>query len=213
MTTGSAEFHAPTPERPDHQGNRQLPGLRATQPDRQRRNRTRHLPGTNRQKHSPNRQNRRIPTVMSTKHEHPQRMLARSPLRALRQDERGAGTAELVIATPVLLLLILLIVQFALYMHATHIAQAAASEALSAARVYGGSAAAGNAQAQHVLAQLGSGPLQGSSVQTQRGTNQTSVTITGTVSSVLPFVTLTVHAEAVGPVEKFTVPAGGGAAP
>ena len=50
---------------------------------------------------------------------------------------------ELVIATPLLLLLVLLIAQFALYMHATHIAQAAASEALSEARVSGGTAAAG----------------------------------------------------------------------
>ncbi|WIV57881.1 TadE/TadG family type IV pilus assembly protein [Amycolatopsis nalaikhensis] len=137
----------------------------------------------------------------------------RSGLRRLRKDERGAGTVELVIATPVLLLLILLIAQFALYMHATHIAQSAASQALSTARVHGGSAAAGNAEAQRVLSQLGSGPLQRSSVNAQRGANQASVTITGTVTSVVPFVTFTVHAEAVGPVEKFTPPAGAGAAP
>jgi hypothetical protein len=30
------------------------------------------------------------------------------------------------------------------------------------------------------------------------------VTITGTATSVIPFMTLTVHAEAVGPIEKFT---------
>ena len=133
--------------------------------------------------------------------------------RSLRNDERGAGTVELVIATPVLLLLILLIAQFALYMHAAHIAQSAASQALSAARVEGGSAAAGSAEAQRVLSQLGSGPLQGSSVDAQRGATQASVRISGTVTSLLPFVTLTVHAEAVGPVEKFTPPTGVGAAP
>jgi Flp pilus assembly protein TadG len=121
----------------------------------------------------------------------------------LRADQRGAGTVELVIATPLLLLLILLIAQFALYMHATHIAQAAASQALSAARV-SGSAAAGNTEGQRILTQLGSGPLQGGSVNAQRGNTQTSVTITGTATSVIPFMTLTVHAEAVGPIEKFT---------
>jgi hypothetical protein len=102
-----------------------------------------------------------------------------------------------------LLLLILLIAQFALYMHATHIAQAAASEALSAARVSGGSAAAGDTEGQQVLTQLGSGPL--------RGPAQVSVTVTGTVINVLPFSTFTVHAEAVGPVEKFTPPTAAGA--
>lgn len=137
----------------------------------------------------------------------------RSALRRLRHDQRGAGTAELVVATPLLLLLILLIAQFALYMHATHIAQAAASEALSAARVSGGSAAAGNTEGQRILAQLGSGPLQGGSVNAQRGNTQASVTITGTATSVIPFMTLTVHAEAVGPIEKFIPPVGPGGAP
>jgi Flp pilus assembly protein TadG len=130
----------------------------------------------------------------------------------LRNDQRGAGTVELVIATPLLLLMILLIAQFALYMHATHIAQAAASEALSAARVSGGSTAAGNTEGQRILAQLGSGPLHGTSVDVQRGSTQASVTITGTATSVIPFMAFTVHAEAVGPVEKFT-PNGTGTTP
>lgn len=135
----------------------------------------------------------------------------RSALCRVRADERGAGSAELVIVTPLLLLLVLLIAQFALYMHATHIAQAAASEALSAARVSGGSAAAGNTEGQHVLTQLGSGPLRGNSVNVRRGSSQVSVTVTGAVINVLPFATFTVHAEAVGPVEKFTPPSSPGA--
>lgn len=143
--------------------------------------------------------------------ERPHRTRVRAALRRLRTDQRGAGTVELVIATPLLLLLILLLAQFALYMHATHVAQAAASEALSAARVYGGSTAAGNAEGQRVLTQLGSGPLQGTSVNVQRGPTQASVMVTGTVINVIPFATFTVHAEAVGPVEKFTPPTGTGA--
>ena len=128
----------------------------------------------------------------------------RSALLRLRADQRGAGTVELVIATPVLLLLILLIAQFALYMHATHIAQAAASQALSAARVSGGSTAAGTTEAHRVLSQLGNGPLHTNSVDVRRTATQASVTITGTVISVVPLLTLTVHADAVGPVERFT---------
>src|SRR6266496_4198474 len=79
-----------------------------------------------------------------TTREGPSRTSVGSALRRLRKDQRGASTVELVIATPVLLLLILLIAQFALYLHATHIAQAAASEALSAARVSGGNASSRN---------------------------------------------------------------------
>jgi len=145
--------------------------------------------------------------------ERPHRTRVRAALRRLRHDQRGAGTVELVIATPLLLLLILLIAQFALYMHATHIAQAAASEALSAARVSGGSATAGNTEGQRILAQLGSGPLQGGAVNAQRENTQASVTITGTATSIIPFMTLTVHAEAVGPIEKFTPPTAAGTAP
>ena len=126
--------------------------------------------------------------------------------RRLRDDERGAGTVELVIATPLLLLLILTIAQFALYMHATHIAQAAASEALSAARVSGGTAAAGTVEGNRILTQLGNGPLQGTQVDVQRNDSQASVRISGHVSNVIPFLTLTVHAEAVGPVERFVSP-------
>lgn len=140
----------------------------------------------------------------------PLKTRVRSALLRLRTDQRGAGTVELVIATPLLLLLILLIVQFALYMHATHIAQAAASQALSAARVSSGSTTAGTTEANRVLSPLGNGPLRASSVDVQRTATQASVTITGTVTSVVPLLTLTVHAEAVGPVERWT---GGGARP
>ncbi|MGO1053687.1 TadE/TadG family type IV pilus assembly protein [Crossiella sp. CA198] len=137
----------------------------------------------------------------------------RTALRRLRTDQRGAGTVELVIATPLLLLLILLIAQFALYLHATHIAQAAAAEALSAARVSGGSAAAGSSAGRRVLARLGSGPLRATSVDVQRSSAQASVTITGSVINLIPFVAFTVHAEAVGPVEKLTSPTSTGAGP
>ena len=123
--------------------------------------------------------------------------------RRFRDDERGAGTVELVIATPLLLLLVLTIAQFALYLHATHVAQAAASEALSVARVSGGTAAAGTVEGNRILAQLGDGPLQGTAVDVQRDDSQAFVRITGTVTNVIPFMTFTVHAEAVGPVEKF----------
>src|SRR4051794_21902947 len=62
----------------------------------------------------------------------------RGRLRRRLRGDRGAVTVELVIATPLLLLMLLAIVQFALWSHATHIAQAAASQGLAAARVQNG---------------------------------------------------------------------------
>ena len=70
----------------------------------------------------------------------------RASLGLLREDA-GAGAVELVIVTPLLMLLVLGVIQFALAEQAQHVAQAAATQALAAARVQDGTAAAGQAQA------------------------------------------------------------------
>lgn len=121
---------------------------------------------------------------------------------ALRGD-RGAVSAELVILTPLLLLMLMTIVQFALWSHATHIAQAAAAHGLAATRVHNGTAAAGTASAQQLLDQLADGPLTDSAVTTDRGAASAWVRISGTATSVVPFLDLPVHAEAAGPIERF----------
>src|SRR5215475_5837857 len=79
--------------------------------------------------------------------------------RRARVGEGGAVSAELVVAAPLLMLLVLLVAQFALWAHATHIAQAAAAQALAATRASNGTTAAGTAEAEHVLAEIGGGPL------------------------------------------------------
>nr|WP_219824175.1 TadE/TadG family type IV pilus assembly protein [Actinokineospora auranticolor] len=121
--------------------------------------------------------------------------------RALRGD-RGAVSAELVIATPLLLLMLLAIVQFALWSHATHVAQAAASQGLAVARAQNGTAAAGAASARQLLDQLAAGPLDNTVVAADRGPVSASVRVTGTATVVVPFLSLPVHAEATGPVER-----------
>ena len=126
--------------------------------------------------------------------------------RAIRRDERGAATAELVLVMPLLFLLILLIAQFTLYLHASHIAQAAASEALSVTRVEGGTVDAGQTDAQRILSQLASGPLQDPHVTVTRNAINVTVQIDGAVTAVVPFLHLTVSGEADGAVERF-VPA------
>jgi Flp pilus assembly protein TadG len=143
-------------------------------------------------------------TDAASRHKNPRRDQIRVALLKLRTDQRGIATVELVILIPVLLLLITFICQYAAYDYARNIAQAAASEALSATRVSGGSTAAGTTEANRILSQLGNGPLHASSVDVRRTATQASVTITGTVTNVVPFFTFTVHAVAVGPVERFT---------
>lgn len=130
--------------------------------------------------------------------------------RQLGRDERGSVTAELVLAVPALLLLLLVIAQFAIWAHASHIAQTAASQALSATRVQGASSTDGHAQAGSVLAQLGSGPLHDPRASVIRGPEESTVEITGHAARVVPFLDLPVHARAVGPSERFVTPEAGG---
>jgi hypothetical protein len=99
--------------------------------------------------------------------------------------------------------LILAIVQFALFEHATHVAQSVANEGLAASRVVGGSEASGNEAANAVLDQLGRSVLVGGSVTTARGAVTTSVTVTGAAESLLPFLHLPVRVVANAPTERF----------
>lgn len=128
----------------------------------------------------------------------------------LGDSERGSVTAELLIATPLLFLLVLGVVQFALFEHATHIAEAAAEQSLTVSRVEGGSAADGNAAAQNLLVQVGNAVLSGVAVNTTRGDATTSVTVTGHAEAVLPWLTLPVRVEMNGPTERFVAAAANG---
>lgn len=108
------------------------------------------------------------------------------------------------IAIPLLVMLVLLIVQFALAAYAEHIAQGAADQALDTARTVGGTNTGGQAEAQAVLAQLATGPLNHPQVDVTRDATTVTVTITGTAENLVPGFTLHVHAEASGPIEAFT---------
>lgn len=121
--------------------------------------------------------------------------------RAPRADERGAVSVELVIATPLLLLLIMGVIQFALWQHAEHIASAVAQQGVAVGRLQGETAAAGEDQARSVLDQLGSGVLVGSDVTATRTATTTTVTVTGHAESIVGIFSLPVKATAVGPTE------------
>ena len=115
-------------------------------------------------------------------------------------------SVELAIATPLLMLILLGVVQFALWSHATHVAQAAAAQGLAATRVQDGTAGAGTARARQFLQQLDGGSLTDTAVNATRSAEQAAVDIDGVASRVVPFLELRVHAEAAGTVERVNPP-------
>lgn len=129
-------------------------------------------------------------------------------VRAVWADQRGAVAVQLVVLVPVLLLILLTIVQFALVQHAHHIAQSAAARALAAARAQNGTPADGDARARQILAAVGGDVLTAPAITVTRTADRVRVEVTGTVIAVIPGTTLRVRAVAAGPVDRWT-----GAAP
>lgn len=132
----------------------------------------------------------------------PHRLWWRRARRVLL-DERGSATAELTLAAPLLLGMLTLIVQFALWSHAAHVAQAAATEGLAAARSLSGTETEGLRAARRILDQLADGPLVAPTVEATRDATTATVTVNATVTSVVPLVALPVRAHVAGPVEQF----------
>jgi Flp pilus assembly protein TadG len=118
-------------------------------------------------------------------------------------NQDGSATIEVVLATPVLLLLLLAIVQLALWQHAVHVADAAAQEGARAARLHGGTAAAGAAQTREFLAQLSPTILVHPHVSVRRNANTARVEVTGQALMLIPGLHLPVRAAAQGTVERF----------
>jgi len=118
-----------------------------------------------------------------------------------RDRERGSGSAATVIVMGLLGLLILGMVQYAADIHGQQAAQAAASLALATAREQNGTAAAGQAAATNEFTQLTTA-LHDPAVDVQRSASEVTVTITGTVTTLLG-ITQHVTATAAGPVDKF----------
>lgn len=119
-----------------------------------------------------------------------------------RRRDKGAASVELVLATPLLGLLLMAAVQFALWQHASHMAQAAANEGVQTARAYGSSAAAGKTDTEALLRDLSGGALSGTSVTASRSATSATITITGRASSVIPGLTFPVKVTVTAPVER-----------
>lgn len=117
------------------------------------------------------------------------------------RDERGALSIEFLLVISALILVFLLMLQYAMQAHAHRVAQAAAEEALAAASAYDGSAASGEAAGNHYLTDLGS--LSDTIVTVTRTGTTASVTVAGDGQQVLPFVPVHVSVHLQGPLEHF----------
>ena len=169
-------------------------------PNHQERSIGNDLPGSDRQEPRQNRHDPGIPTGRRRSPEIAPSVRRRRP-GIPRRDERGAVAAELVIATPLLLLLVMGVIQFALWQHAEHIASAVAQQGVAVGRLQGETAAAGQNEAQSVLHQLGSTVLVGSNITATRTNVTTTVTVTGHAESIIGLFSLPVKAVAAGPTE------------
>jgi hypothetical protein len=104
--------------------------------------------------------------------------------------------------TPLLILCVVAVVQFGVWLHATHAAQVIAAQALQTARVSEGSAAAGREQAEALLTAAGRHLVLNSSVDVVRDAQRARVRIHGQAQQVLPFLNLPVNVSVAGPVER-----------
>jgi hypothetical protein len=122
----------------------------------------------------------------------------------IRRD-RGSATSELVILTPILILLILLVVQMSIYFHASHVASAAAAEGATAGA--GVSPDEGRAEivAAEFVQQLGGEVSQPPHASIESEMMRVRVSLT--IPAIVPFFTDEVVRQAVEPLEEVVVEA------
>lgn len=115
--------------------------------------------------------------------------------------EDGSSTTELVLLMPVVLLLVMLVVQFGLWLHARQVVLSAAQEAVSVAQQLSATSDAGVGRAEEFLEQAGG--IRDPAVIVSRDTTTVTASVTGVTPAVVPGLTLGVSANVEGPVERF----------
>jgi Flp pilus assembly protein TadG len=124
------------------------------------------------------------------------------PARAQRcVRDRGEATAQLVILTPILILLVFLGVQTAIYFHAANVAAAAASQGAAAGSRRGAGVGEATAAAVQTLADLEAGDHAPPSADLSSGV--ITVTVQVQVARIVPFFPETVSRTAIEPIERF----------
>ncbi|ADB73452.1 TadE family protein [Geodermatophilus obscurus DSM 43160] len=127
--------------------------------------------------------------------------------RALRgpAGERGAASVELAVTFPVVLLLVMTLIQAALWFYARSVALGAAQEGAREGRVQPASTARAQAAAEGFLDQTAADLLSSRDVAVTGSATTVAVTVTGTSISLFPGLSgWSVTQTAVGPVERPT---------
>jgi Flp pilus assembly protein TadG len=109
----------------------------------------------------------------------------------------------MVVLVPVLMIVLLVLIQFALWAHAAQVSQLAASEGDRVARTLGGTPSAGVAQAQSVLTGPGSDVSGSQATVTVGAGDEVRAAVSGTALSLLPGLSLPVSAVVTGPQQEF----------
>lgn len=120
------------------------------------------------------------------------------------EAEEGSTAVELVILTPLMFLLVLLIVQFALFLHARQVVTAAAEQGVRSERL---SRAGGGEGAQTALAftaRVGGKAVTGANAQVARGADAVTVNVSGEGQSIIPWMHLTVTGTSSGSIDQWT---------
>src|SRR5579884_4020504 len=126
-------------------------------------------------------------------------------MRQRLHDESGEVT-EVVLVTPALLFLVMLVLQFGLWYHAAHVAQAAAQEGVRTARLDGGTAEDGRQRAEQLLERAGPTIVGDPVVDASRDVDTAVVEVQGRSVAVIPGMRLPIRARAQSPVEHLSKP-------
>lgn len=126
-------------------------------------------------------------------------------VRRRLSGERGAASVELAVTFPVVLLLVMTLIQAALWFHARSVALGAAQEGAREGRVQPASTARAEAAAEGFLDQTATDLLTGWDVTVAGSPSSIEVTVTGDSISLFPGLSgWSVAQSAVGPVERPT---------
>jgi hypothetical protein len=131
-----------------------------------------------------------------------------------RLRDSGASSLELALLTPILLLVMLLVVQFAMVYHARHVALAAAQDGARVARgeLRGDWRIESGLRARSRVQQFGPRLLSEVDVEVGGDQNQRWVEVSGWAVPVIPFFRYRVHQRSGGPIECFRPDVGSGTA-
>jgi Flp pilus assembly protein TadG len=144
-----------------------------------------------------------MPSVAKGRRRAPRGKLRCSSSHRCARADDGYSVVEASITLPVLILLTMLVVQWALVWHGRHVAEAAAQDGLRAARGYQATAGNGQNAAKNYVQAVAPRLLISPRVDVTRTATTVTVHVHASVLSVLPGSGFEVDGTAAAPVERF----------